>query len=511
MSSAIGLYIRLSSEDNKVGSYSIENQKRALHHYVDTRDWSAEMEVLEFVDNGYSGTNFERPAVQELLGLVQEGKIGCIIVKDFTRFGRNSIEVGYFMEMVFPLYGVRFISINDEFDSAQLHGDTGGINVAFKYLISEFYSRDLSQKYKSAKYVKFRRGEYQSRICPYGYQKSVDGRMEPDPETAPNVRLIFELAKEGYSPGMISKELFARGILTPGEYKAAHGYTAHDVSRSGRIWDTSAVVRVLDDERYTGTYIIGKRGVTEVGGHHVRMKDESQWVKIPDHHPAVISKDLFEQVQQKRRHVKCPKKNTRAYALKGKVFCGHCRHALTRSNGKNPYLYCRHTLVDKNSPCHGMAISEQDLENLLFEILSKQAQAILNLPDLSHAERVDVELAKQTEYGKQIEGYLDQKRLLYERFLLKQISLEDYTSQKAAVDRELERLRELHTALKVRTLQMQMDAKTKSARYKLAQEVVETGKLTAGLVNSLIDKVNVYPGNQVEILWKMKDFSMEVE
>ena len=181
MGNAIGLYIRLSSEDNKVGSYSIENQKRALHQYVDTRDWSAEMEVLEFVDNGYSGTNFERPAVQELLGLVQEGKICCIIVKDFTRFGRNSIEVGYFMEMVFPLYGVRFISINDEFDSAQFHGDTGGINVAFKYLISEFYSRDLSQKYTSAKYVKFRRGEYQSRICPYGYQKSADGRMEPDP------------------------------------------------------------------------------------------------------------------------------------------------------------------------------------------------------------------------------------------------------------------------------------------------------------------------------------------
>mgnify|MGYP001073895044 CR=1 FL=1 len=211
------------------------------------------------------------------------------------------------------------------------------------------------------------------------------------------------------------------------------------------------MVRVLGDERYTGTYIIGKREVTEIGGNHVRMNDESQWVKIPDHHPAIISKDVFEQVQQKRRHVKCPKKNTRAYALKGKVFCGHCHHALARSNGKKPYFYCRHTLVDKKLPCHGLTISEQDLENLLFEILSKQAQAILNLPDLSRAGRLDVELAKQTEYGRQIEGYLDQKRLLYERFLLKQISLEDYTSQKATIDRELEHLRELHAVLKART------------------------------------------------------------
>lgn len=132
----------------------------------------------------------------------------------------------------------------------------------------------------------------------------------------------------------------------------------------------------------------------------------------------------------------------------------------------------------------------------------------MNLPDLSHAGRLDVELAKQTEYGRQIEGYLDQKRLLYERFLLKQISLEDYTSQKATIDREQERLRELHTALKARTSQMQIDDKRKSARTKLAREVVETGKLTAGLVDSLIDKVYVYPGNQVEILWKMQDFCL---
>ncbi len=182
----IGLYIRLSSEDSKVGSFSIENQKRALHQYADAMEDAAHAEVLEFVDNGYSGTNFERPAVQELLDKVREGAVNCIIVKDFTRFGRNSIEVGYFMERVFPLYGVRFISLNDGFDSDTLHGDTGGINVAFQYLISEFYSRDLSIKYKTAKYVKFRRGEYQSVLCPYGYQKGADGRMEPDEETAPN-------------------------------------------------------------------------------------------------------------------------------------------------------------------------------------------------------------------------------------------------------------------------------------------------------------------------------------
>ena len=214
----IGLYIRLSSEDSKVGSFSIENQKRALHQYADAMEDAAHAEVLEFVDNGYSGTNFERPAVQELLDKVREGAVNCIIVKDFTRFGRNSIEVGYFMERVFPL-----------------HGDTGGINVAFQYLISEFYSRDLSIKYKTAKYVKFRRGEYQSVLCPYGYQKGTDGRMEPDEETAPNVRLIFELAGRGCTSSEIIQELYERKIPTPGEYKASKGRKIHDISiRFGR-------------------------------------------------------------------------------------------------------------------------------------------------------------------------------------------------------------------------------------------------------------------------------------
>lgn len=238
----IALYIRLSTEDSKVGSFSIENQKHTLHQYVDAMEDVKNAEVLEFIDNGYSGTNFERPAVQELLDQMREGKINCIIVKDFTRFGRNSIEVGYFMEMVFPLYGVRFISINDDFDSDKLHGDTGGINVAFKYLVSEFYSRDLSIKYKSAKYVKFRRGEYQSKTCPYGYRKGANGRMEPNEETAPNVQMIFELAKAGYKPNEIVKALFERNIPTPAEYKAAHGFNGHDISRCCGIWSTSSVV-----------------------------------------------------------------------------------------------------------------------------------------------------------------------------------------------------------------------------------------------------------------------------
>lgn len=507
MSSAaytIALYIRLSAEDGKVDSCSIATQRRILHKYVDAMEDHPNAEVLEFVDNGYSGTNFERPAVQELLDLVRAGGVHCIIVKDFTRFGRSAIEVGYFMEMVFPLYGIRFISLGDEFDSAKYHGDTGGVNVAFKYLASELYSQDLSMKYKSAKYVKFRRGEYQSVKCPYGYRKEANGRMEPDGEAAANVQLIFELAQEGYGSGQIVRELFQRGALTPAEYKAAHGCHAYDISRCRHIWDKTTVRRILEDERYTGTYIMGKREVTKVGGHRVRMKDESQWVKIPDHHPAIVSRELFEQVQAQLVRIKSTEKGAHSYPLRGKVFCGCCRHAMVRLRSRS--FVCQYTAVDENAECHGLRVNEAELEGMIYEVLSKQAQIILNIDNISSAGKLEVQLVKQAESGNQVEAVLEKKRALYERFILQEVTLEGYQEAKAALNSELHRLRQVYAAVCAETERMQADKKTKRARTKLAREVVGTSSLTAGLVDMLIDRVYVSPEDQVEIVWRMKDF-----
>lgn len=290
----IALYIRLSVEDFKTESLSIPNQKLILREKaMSLSEWD-NSEILEFIDNGHTGTNFERPAVQELLTMVQAGKINCIIVKDLSRFGRNSIETGYFIERVFPLYHTRFISVSDDFDTANFKGDTGGIDIAFKYLISECYSRDMSMKTKSAKYAKMRRGEYQSVICPYGYRKSADGRMEPDEDVAPNVQMIFQWASEGNTAAEITRKLYAMNIPTPGEYRKLKGKDYYNVSRTNGVWSTSTVLRILEDQRYIGTYVIGKRKVKEIGSRHTQLKDESEWFKIPNHHPAIVSVDLFE-------------------------------------------------------------------------------------------------------------------------------------------------------------------------------------------------------------------------
>ena len=295
----IALYIRLSIEDYKYDSLSIaKSEALVLHEYAASMPETMNAEITEFIDNGYSGTNFERPQVQRLIELVRANQIDCIIVKEFfPASGETALKPATFIERVFPLFHTRFISISDDFDSSKFKGDTGGMDVAFKYLISEYYSRDMSIKTKSAKYAKMQRGEYQSKICPYGYRKSADGRMEPDPEAATVVQLIFSLSAGGMNAAAITRELFRRNIPTPGQYKAAHGNHTHDISRCHGIWSTSTILRILEDERYTGVYVIGKRAVLEVGGTRSRLKDRESWYIISDHHPAIVERAVFDTVQ----------------------------------------------------------------------------------------------------------------------------------------------------------------------------------------------------------------------
>ena len=319
--------------------------------------------------------------MQKLLELVRESKIDCIIVKDFSRFGRNSIETGYFIEMIFPVFKTRFISISDGFDSDEYKEDTGGMEVAFKLLMHEYYSHDMSKKSKVAKYAKMKRGEYQSKICQYGYRKGENGRLEIDEEAAAIVRLIFEKALSMRNAQYIVKILYEKKIPTPGQYRNMKGNGFHDLSRVIGIWQRSTILRILEDERYTSTYIMGKRSVTEIGGNTSRMKPESEWFKIPNHHEAIVSRELYEQVQAVMLHFKCTKK-PHEYTLRAKVICGCCRHTTQSLPRKERAFACRYTKVDENAECYKMQIGEQELENLLFEIISRQAKVILNIDSL---------------------------------------------------------------------------------------------------------------------------------
>lgn len=444
-------------------------------------------EIMEFIDNGYSGTNFERPQVQKLIELVRANQIDCIIVKDFSRFGRNSIETGYFIERVFPVFHTRFISISDDFDSAKFKGDTGGMDMAFKYLISEYYSRDMSIKTKSAKYAKMQRGEYQSKICPYGYRKSADGRMEPDPDAA-----------------AITRELFRCGIPTPGEYKAAHGDHTHDISRTHGIWSASTILRILADERYTGVYVIGKRAVLEVGGTRSRLKDRESWYIIPDHHPAIVEKAVFDTVQASQLRFSQPNKRKRDYPLKGKAFCGCCGHALSRTMNKTSYYYCRHSEANEESRCHKMRLNAAELEQAVFLTLKKQMEAAAPFaPDGTL--RADTSVPERAEYEQQIEALQDGKRTLYERYLMGEIDLNTYKAEKAACDELLLKTKNAYAVVLAQAKQKQDEETRLDSRKEASKAIFDADTLTTELAELLIDRVLVYPDKRMEIAYKIRD------
>lgn len=500
----IALYIRLSVEDYKYESMSIGNQRLELNAYVRTMPEADYAEVIEFVDNGFTGTNFERPQVQKLLEMVRENKIDCIIVKDFSRFGRNSIETPYFLERVFPLFHTRFISLGNDYDSDKLKGDTGGMDVAFQYLISEYYSRDMSMKTKSAKYAKMQRGEYQSKICPYGYRKSADGRMEPDPEAAEVVQLIFQLAADGTNATAIAKELYNRGIPTPGEYKAARGNHTHDISRSRGIWSNSTVLRILEDERYAGTYVIGKRAVIEVGGTRSRKRDRDKWFVIPDHHPAIVEKNLFDKVQMTQQRFSIPNKKQRDYPLRSKVFCGCCHHALSRIAQKTPFFMCRHSQADPSSRCYSLRVNADELEQAVFQTLKKQLELTLSYSTDGKAQ-TGFYVAERSEYERQVEALENDKQSLFERFVMGEIDMDTYKAEKAVYDEKITRTNNAFAAIATRAKQKQEEQERQSSRSVIWSTITESTGLTPELTDLLIEKVMVYPDNRIDIIYKVKD------
>ena len=238
--------------------------------------------------------NMERPAVQELIALVRSGGVNLIIIKDFSRFSRNEMDSGYFIEQVFPLFQVRFISVSDNFDSDDYKGETGGIDVAFKFLMNQYYSADLSKKVKSAMWLKMRNGTNIVAKAIYGYCK-IDGKWEPDGVASKVVRKIYAYALDGFSPAQIRDKLCAEQIPTPHEYLEM--WRGKDILPTF-LWEARAVTRMLTNEQYKGTYVSGKQESKAIGSHSKDWNPKSKWIVIPNRHTPIIEPDVFDRVQE---------------------------------------------------------------------------------------------------------------------------------------------------------------------------------------------------------------------
>jgi DNA invertase Pin-like site-specific DNA recombinase len=503
-------YIRLSVDDAKSDSMSIENQRLVIDRHLARLEADlADLDIAEFVDNGHSGTDFDRPAVQKLLELVRSGTVACIIVKDFSRFGRNSLEMGYFIEKVFPLFGVRFISVSDSFDSDDHKGSTGGLEVTFKYLLHEYYSIDLSNKIRAARRSRMESGKAVTKNCVFGYMLDSGRNMVIDEPAADTVRLIFKLALEGSSFADIARRLYEEKRPTPSLYKGRS-------KNSGYIWAPASISSFLSEEQYAGTYIAGRSRSVGIGGKSAVNQPESEWIKIPDHHPAIIEKPLFDKVQliNKRKADKSGKvsKSTRLYGkrehhLKNKVVCGCCNRTMHLSMTRNMRFVCNYTRSATDMDCHKYGIAASELCDTVFEAIVRQAECSDELDDLCGLGELEIVNARHNSISSQITAYDDEKCSLYESYVNNEIGAEDYRDRKYFIDMEIGRLKRSMSALEGESKNIEK----KNSKLELAGIVTAESGLTSQLADLLIEKVRLYPNGEIEIEWKSSALSTETE
>ena len=366
-------YIRLSVEDNKNRGNSIEHQQMLLKNFV---AGNPEFQVIKtYIDNGKTGTNFERPAFQEMLQDIEAGKIQCVIVKDLSRLGRNYIDTGYYIQSYFPAYHVRFIALNENFDTAK--EDSNNILLPVLNMINESYALDTSKKIKEQVARDRKAGKFIGRKAPYGYKKSLNNchKLIVDEETAPIVKQIFQWVLEGVSLEKIALQLNEANILTPSHYAKKKGILSNKNLIGQEYWNTFTIIHIIENETYTGDMVQGKSVTIQ----HKQIKtNKKDWVVVKNTHEAIISKETFEKVQQCRmqKAEKSKSQNKMPYTenvLKGKIFCQYCGKNLnrgrkiTKTKGEIYYFFCITNWRIKKGNCEGVRINERKLfQKILF-------------------------------------------------------------------------------------------------------------------------------------------------
>ena len=509
------LYIRLSVEFNGKRGDSLETQRQIMEAYAAL---CPDLEIVEvYTDNGITGRTFEREAFQRMLADVDAGKINCIMVKDLSRLGRNTIDTGYYIEKYFPLHRVRFIAVNDQFDSEDSENSGNHLIVPLKNMINEAYAADISKKVRAQQNQAMRDGEFVGARPPYGYRKDPDNchRLLVNDDTAPIVRQIFQWTVDGVALNVIVKRLNEQGVMTPGYYLASIGLiTSKKLMGSGK-WQTWTVGKILADEVYTGDMVQGKH--TNVGHKQVVTKPVD-WIVVRNTHEPLVSREVFAKAQAVREQM--ASKYTRTMKvpyseniLRGRVFCAHCGKNLHRQRSHGRYFYrCISNDRMGEGSCTGgiIHLPEPDLFDAILTIIRQKAEVVMG--EALRLKRCDNKIATQkaqvdqeiAELGRQTQKNKTIRAGLYENFVKGILTRAEYLEMQEDYSQKIsgavERVQQLQT--RQSELERQMECCTSMAD-KLAAVDKDTA-LSALLVNQLIERVTVNGPDDVSI-----DFSFE--
>ena len=513
------LYLRLSRDDgDKEESGSITGQRELLRDYI-----SQHPELREYairIDDGFSGSTFERPGFQKMIEDVKAGRTDCIVVKDLSRFGRNYLDAGEYIEKIFPFLGVRFIAVNDNYDSLGEKKSSDDLIIPFKNLINEAYCRDISMKIRSQLEIKRKNGQFLGSFAAFGYLKDEQdkNKLVVDQYAADIVRDIFKWKLEGISPQDIADALNKLGVLSPMEYKRSLGmkYTTSFKTSAKAAWSAGTVIRILKNPIYTGVLIQGKETTPSYKVHKRIAKDKSEWTVIENSHEAIISGIDFDSVQ---KVLKCDTRRSpddKAVGLfSGMLFCGDCGASMVRKTvpaGEKKYVYYVCSAHKQDKSCSPHRMRDTALEEIVLDSLRQHIREVVNMSELLN---ITDTAPLRTAQAQKVQRQLDKKREEYEKLQKLLMSLYENLTDGVIDREEYARLKASFTAL-ADEAEKQMDALRESLNdiqshgtenvwmneFIKRQELVS---LDRAVVVALIDKILIHSNDVVEIIYRWQD------
>lgn len=481
-----------------------------------------------FCDNGHTGTNFERPAFEQLMDEIRTGKIDCVVVKDLSRFGRNYLETGIYLERLFPYLNVRFIAINDRFDTLTAERSKDGYIIPLKNMINEAYSKDISRKSSSALATKQRNGEFIGSWAPYGYRKSAadNHKLEINEETAHVVRMIFQWRLSGVSYLQIARQLNEQDIPAPARYHYMKGEAKSERFASS-VWHVAMVKKILLSEVYIGNMVQGRNRNALSEGRKMKQVPKDQWIIVQGTHEALIDEEIFYAVQQiaERNRAVFQERlgtydalGTTPNIFRGLIFCADCKRPMVRYKnvsagaGNRYYTYICSTHMENPAACPLKGLHEAHLMEILWDTLKQEIALAENMEKMvqkyNHSERAaGIEASLEQETSDAQRAFDRAWRLhdsLYQSYVDKLVTEQEYLSMRQQYRADMEQAKTRLDEIKQR--KEAILKKTAGNPWLAACGNFRSEEaLTEEMIRALVDRIEVDAQNHLFITLRYRD------
>lgn len=509
----VGLYIRLSESDEDKSyeseSESIINQRNLLMDYVKSHGFTL---IDEYVDDGFTGTNFDRPSFKRMIQDIESGKINCVITKDLSRLGRDYIQCGYYVEQYFPQNKIRYISILDQVDTFE---ETANNDIApFKALFNDMTSKDTSKKIRSILKNKKEQGKFIGSKPSYGYMRDPldKGHLLPDPVTAPNVKKIFEMAYEGIGISDIVSYLNYNNILSPSMYKN----TKPSSKQKTNIWTVSSVNKILKNRMYTGDMVQNVQTKLSYKSQKKVALEKSFWIIVENTHEPLVSKEIFESIQNSPARTRVTFKNREKRLFENFLICKECGNTLSLTYRKNHKYWTVNCNKYSRDPRRGLCTPHffpyDKLEKELLEIVKKTCSKYLeelNVKELS--KKISNQEMKDNKIKDEENNLLSQinelKRkldVLYEDRYNEIIPVDTYMRIAKSTENNIASLEKQLSEIRNKDKNQKSDKKKFLDYENEIKELLNLNNPNRELIKTLVDKIIIDQDKNVEIIYKFK-------